>query len=272
MKPLHEHLQGGDGRRRWRWPAVAARAAVARSALAWRGRRWRARRWRGRRWRPWRGRMWWWAAVASTAVAREAVARAKVAAVATARTAHGTAMAAVVVGGSGERGSGGRGSGGRGSGELGEGVQAPKPNCCCYHCHHCPKPLLLLGCGRHEDCGRHEEGGVREEAEGEQRTREQACGVNGNIGKRRAVQAAHRRRRRRRRCLCAHQCLWTVVDQSTGRRDADGDVGDAAERGATRRCASCLRPTCRRFSPARLPHMAAAVKGGGAGVVLLAFR
>ena len=244
---------------------------MARSALAWRGRRWRARRWRGRRWRPWRGRMWWWAAVASTAVAREAVARAKVAAVATARTAHGTAMAAVVVGGSGERGSGGRGSGGRGSGELGEGVQAPKPNCCCYHCHHCPKPLLLLGCGRHEDCGRHEEGGVREEAEGEQRTREQACGVNGNIGKRRAVQAAHRRRRRRRRCLCAHQCLWTVVDQSTGRRDADGDVGDAAERGATRRCASCLRPTCR-FPPARLPHMAAAVKGGGAGFVLLAFR
>ena len=181
----------------------------------------------------------------------------KVAAVATARTAHGTAMAAVVVGS---------------SGELGEGVQAPKPNCCCYHCHHCPKPLLLLGCGRHEDCGRHEEGGVREEAEGEQRTREQACGVNGNIGKRRAVQAAHRRRRRRRRCLCAHQCLWTVVDQSTGRRDADGDVGDAAERGATRRCASCLRPTCRRFSPARLPHMAAAVKGGGAGVVLCTFR
>ena len=267
MKPLQEHLQGGDGRRRWRWPAVAARAAVARSALAWRGRRWRARRWRGRRWRPWRGRIWWWAAVASTAVAREAVARAKVAAVATARTAHGTAMAAVVVGGSGERGSGGRGSG-----ELGEGVQAPKPNCCCYHCHHCPKPLLLLGCGRHEDCGRHEEGGVREEAEGEQRTREQACGVNGNIGKRRAVQAAHRRRRRRRRCLCAHQCLWAAVDQSTGRRDADGDVGDAAERGATRRCASCLRPTCRRFSPARLPHMAAAVKGGGAGFVLLAFR
>ena len=185
---------------------------------------------------------------------------------------RGTAMAAVVVGSSGERGSGGRGSGGRASGELGEGVQAPKPNCCCYHCHHCPKPLLLLGCGRHEDCGRHEEGGVREEAEGEQRTREQACGVNGNIGKRRAVQAAHRRRRRRRRCLCAHQCLWTVVDQSTGRRDADGDVGDAAERGATRRCASCLRPTCRRFSPARLPHMAAAVKGGGAGVVLCTFR
>ena len=91
----------------------------------------------------------------------------------------------------------------------------------------------------------------------------------GKIGKRRAVQAAHRRRRRVR--VLTNACGLTSTSRLVDVA-ADGGGGDVAERRAARRCRRHLRAICRRHSFARRWLEAAAVKGGGAGVVLLAFR